>query len=525
MPFRVLFFLMAMTPVLAANHWENKIEPALLSRGPGPRSFFLVLDEQADLSAARVIRDKSARGRHVFQKLSALANQSQANLIQELEALGVAYQPFWIFNMILVEADDDIMLNLAQRSEVSRVLDNPLIQNRLPEDESEQPDRARGAIENNIALTGAPEVWAMGVTGEGVVIGGQDTGYDWDHPALIRQYRGWDGDVADHNYHWRDAIHASNGPCGANSPEPCDDHSHGSHTMGTALGDDGLGNQIGMAPDAQWIGCRNMDGGNGTPATYAECLEWFVAPTDLNGENPDPDQAPHVLINSWSCPASEGCTDPLILQSALENVRAAGIVVVAAAGNSGPSCGSIATPPPIYEAAFSVGATNASDAITGFSSRGAVSVDGSFRLKPDVVAPGQTIRSSVLNGGYGFKNGTSMACPHVSGLVALIISAVPELAGDVDAIEEIIRDTALGLTSTQDCHGFSGSDIPNPIFGHGRIRALEAVQTALGIVPLSCKDFSAMVATWPRAVTGRLDGNQNGNLDILDLIPLAHCGF
>lgn len=122
-------------------------------------------------------------------------------------------------------------------------------------------------MEWNLQLVGADQVWALGATGQGVVIGGQDTGYDWDHPALIEQYRGWDGLSADHNYNWHDAIHSNSGfnDCGADSPEPCDDNRHGTHTMGTMVGDDGAGNQVGMAPGAEWIGCRNMDEGVGTP--------------------------------------------------------------------------------------------------------------------------------------------------------------------------------------------------------------------------------------------------------------------
>ncbi len=203
----------------------------------------------------------------------------------------------------------------------------------------------------------APDVWAQGFTGQGAVVGGQDTGYQWDHPALINQYRGWNGTTADHNYNWHDAIHSGGGVCGANSPEPCDDSGHGTHTMGTMVGDDGAGNQIGMAPGARWIGCRNMDQGNGTPATYSECYQWFIAPTDLNDLNPDPSKAPDVINNSWSCPLSEGCTDPNVLLADVEAVRAAGILTVHSAGNSGPTCSTVDTPAAIYDASFTVGAT------------------------------------------------------------------------------------------------------------------------------------------------------------------------
>jgi subtilisin family serine protease len=246
--------------------------------------------------------------------------------------------------------------------------------------------------------------------------------------------------------------------------------------MGTMVGDDGAGNQIGMAPGAKWIGCRNMERGWGTPATYTECFQWFLAPTDLNGQNPDPSKAPDVINNSWYCPPEEGCADPLILQSVVENVRAAGIVVVFAAGNSGPGCSSIDAPGAMYDASFTVGATDSGDNIAGFSSCGPVTVDGSNRLKPDVSAPGVNIRSSVPGNGYaGGWSGTSMAAPHVVGAVALLISAHPELKGQVDGIERIIEYTAVPRTNSQSCGDVPGTEIPNNTYGWGRVDALAAL--------------------------------------------------
>jgi subtilisin family serine protease len=163
----------------------------------------------------------------------------------------------------------------------------------------------------------------------------------------------------------------------------------------------------------------------------------------------------------------------------VENVRAAGIVVVASAGNSGSSCSTVRDPPALYDAAFSVGSTTSTDAISSFSSRGPVTIDGSGRLKPDVSAPGSSVRSSVPGTGYSTMSGTSMAGPHVAGLVALVISAEPRLEGNVDAIEQILVDSALPLPTTQTCGGLPAGTIPNHTFGHGRIDAWAAVQAAL----------------------------------------------
>jgi subtilisin family serine protease len=347
-------------------------------------------------------------------------------------------------------------------------------------------------IEWNIVKVNADQVWSLGYTGEGAVVGGQDTGYQWNHAALINSYRGWNGVSASHDHNWHDAIHSGGGVCGPNAAAPCDDNGHGTHTMGTMVGDDGGINRIGMAPGARWIGCRNMNQGVGTPATYTECFQWFVAPTDLAGANPDPSLAPDVINNSWTCPTSEGCS-PLALQTVVENTVAAGIVVVASAGNSGSACSTVTEPPAIYAAALSVGATNASDGIATFSSRGPVNVDGSGRLKPDVSAPGASVRSCYVGDGYTTLSGTSMAGPHVAGLVALLLGARPDLRGQVGEIRSLVELTSIPRTSAQSCGSVSGLDVPNNTFGHGRI-------DALGML------------------TGDPDGDESANLD--DCQPL-----
>src|SRR5438552_61106 len=361
--------------------------------------FFVVLADQADLGGASALPTKTEKGRYVYDALWSKSQATQGPILQWLGERGLEHRSFYIVNAILVKGSREIAEALAARQDVARVEGNPHIQNSLPQpgaaaDASSQPG-APATIEPGIVYTHAPDVWALGFNGQNIVVASADTGQRWTHNALKPHYRGWNGVVADHNYNWHDSIHDSVGnPCGNDSPFPCDDYFHGSHTTGTAIGDDGMGNQIGMAPGAHWIGCRNMDVGTGTPARYIECMEWFLAPTQIGGGNPDPTKAPDITINSWYCPAEEGCSWDT-LQAAVEGQAAAGIMMVSAAQNAGPSCSTVSGPPGIYEATYTVGAlTTGTDTIASFSSRGPVTADGSNRIKPDISAPGTSTRSA-----------------------------------------------------------------------------------------------------------------------------------
>lgn len=433
--------------------------------------------------------DYKAHRRALVDALRARAETQQADVRAWLDSRGVAYRPFWIANAISARLSADDLSVLAARGEIARIEANPRLVQNLPQREpAAQGTQAVDSISWGVAKIDAPEAWDAGYTGQGVVVAGQDTGYQWDHPALKSHYRGWDGEEADHNYNWHDSIHSNAGSnsCGTDSPFPCDDHGHGTHTAGTFVGDDGGSHQTGVAPGAKWIGCRNMDAGTGTPATYIECMEWFLAPTDLNGENPNPDLAPDVINNSWGCPVEappvgEGCTPSDILEDAVDNLVAGGVFFVASAGNDGSSCQSILAPPAMYDASFVVGATTSSDAIAGYSSRGPVS--GLVTVKPDVAAPGSSVPSAFPPDTYASLSGTSMAGPHVAGTAALVMSAWPALKGHPDAVAALLRETALrtGITdpSNSGCGGLTMSDWPNYQAGYGRLDAWEAVQTAL----------------------------------------------
>lgn len=469
---------------------DPKIEAALHTTGAA--QVLVLFREQAPLSNAAHLPGKLAKGTYVLRQLQEVATRTQAPIRTLLKQTGVEHHPLFIINAIyLPRAERALIEELAIRPEVAQLIENGQLV--VPDVRQEQVLSARLGTEWGLRKIKAPEVWAMGYTGQGVVIGGQDTGYDWRHPAVIKKYRGWVKDtVANHAYNWHDAIRSisplnkdSLNPCGLNLAYPCDDNGHGTHTVGTMVGDDGQGNQVGVAPGATWIGCRNMERGYGSPFTYLECFQWFLAPTNLNGEAPNPALAPDVINNSWGCPDIEGCnpTNIPLLEAAVDNLRGAGVFVVVSAGNDGPSCASIAVTPAIFSGGFVVGATNSVDTIARFSSRGPVLYDGKAKhyLKPDVVAPGVTVRSSMPRGSYANLSGTSMAGPHVAGAVALMISANPRLRGEVAQLEQLLKETAYRLTTQEACGGFSGDSIPNPTYGNGRINVLAAVEAALRI--------------------------------------------
>ncbi len=466
-----------------------KIDARVVADTAGGRSakFLVVLRGQADVgAAASVAGDRAAQGRLAVAALRRAAS-GQSGVRATLRELGVSYRRFWVVNALAVTGDRHVLAALAGRDDVRAIESDRAFTGVAAETGTASSSAPRG-VEWNVQKIGAPTVWAAGFTGQGVLYANADTGVHWDSPVLKRQYSGWDGTTVNHAYSWWDAIHGDidgdgGNPCGFNLRAPCDDDvatgSHGTHTMGTAVGDDGAGNQVGVAPGARWIACRNMDQGVGRPSTYIECLQFFLAPTDLDGQNPDPTRRPNVIGNSYACPADEGCAVDS-LQAAVDNMRAAGIFMAVAAGNEGDlGCSSIVWPPALYDSVISVGATDFDDQIASFSSRGPVVSDGSGRMKPDLSAPGVGIRSSTASG-FGVLSGTSMAAPHVGGAVLLLWSAFPQLRGNVDATEQLLEDTAVAHKTTKGCGGDTATRVPNNTYGAGRLDVAAAYRAAGG---------------------------------------------
>ncbi|HRI61860.1 MAG TPA: S8 family serine peptidase, partial [Saprospiraceae bacterium] len=497
--------------------WRSKVAPEILTgldKGE-PADVLVVFRDQADISGAKKLKTKSEKAHFVYDRLVETASRSQVNAVRILRGQNANVNGLYLVNALAVgKIDLTLTKQLAELQEVKWIGADPWVKFPGPVESSvATPSSERGTVEWGVAKIGAPEVWALGFTGQGITVGGADTGYDWMHPAIQPHYRGWTGDLVttNHNYNWHDAIHdfsplnldslgnpVGSNPCGFNVTQPCDDGAHGTHTMGTMTGDDGLGNQIGVAPGAKWVGCRNMERGWGQPSTYLECFQWFLAPTDLNGQNANPDKAPHVINNSWYCADIEGCTDLNIsdlLRVAIVNLKASGVFVVVSNGNEGwQGCGSTSGPPAYFEESFSVGATRIDDTIAAFSSLGPVLVDSSFRFKPNAVAPGQNIRSSIPNGNYANFSGTSMAGPHMVGLVALVLSARPDLIGQVELIEDIVEGTGIPEFAQSDCSDNGGLSYPNNTYGYGRADALAAVNAALAYNPVSVPEIPSPTA-------------------------------
>lgn len=530
LPLLTLFWWIGGLATLAQEELPNAtvhlaaIAPALeeqLAESGEPVSFLVVLAEQPDpegyLSRQGLrTASRTAKGEALYRYLSGFARSQQAPLRAWLDKGGIEYRPFYIINAIEIKGDVSLALALRARADVGRLAANPAVTLSVVESlapanldtANPPPDPPYGIRQAN-----APVVWGLGYTGQGIVVASQDTGVDWTHPALHDQYRGWitSTQTVTHPYNWYDYWGTANrGGCDPNPQVPCDDYGHGTHTVGTMLGTNPASGQIvGMAPDAQWIGCRNMNRGNGTPASYIGCFEFFLAPFPQNGDPQTdgvPSKAPHIINNSWYCPPSEGC-DLESLHQVVKTMRAAGQLVVVSAGNGGPTCSSAKYPITIYPEVFSVGAHNGAGNITGFSSRGPVTVDGSERMKPQISAAGDTVLSTIPGGGYGNNSGTSMASPHVAGGAALLWSAAPHLIGQLDETEQILMKSATPVLHNG-CGEGPEPVSPNNTYGHGRLNVAAAVGLALhpGLITTTVNSVSGPLV----GITVTLTDNQTG---------------
>ncbi len=386
--------------------------------------------------------DRAARLQGVVRGLQATAATGQASVrayVASQVARGLARDVtyFWIFDGLALTAAPDVIAALAARPDVRRITPDAI--------DVVPVDAADTAPEPNLAVVNAPALWALGLLGQGIVVASMDSGVDVTHPELAGRWRGGANS-------WFD-------PYGQHPVAPIDLLGHGTWTMGVMVGGDAAGTAIGMAPQAQWIAARIFnDTGSATATAIHLGYQWLLDPDG----DPDTPDAPNVVNNSWGF-AYPGCN--LEFEPDLLALRAAGILPVFAAGNSGPAADS-GVSPANNPSAFAVGATDNADAIYVLSSRGPSSCGGSGSVFPDVVAPGVDIRTTGLFGTYGDYSGTSLATPHVSGGLALLLSAYPALSAEGQA--RLLREGAVDL-------GLAG---PDDVFGYGRLDLLATYGTA-----------------------------------------------
>ncbi|MFF2877683.1 S8 family serine peptidase [Gottfriedia sp. NPDC057991] len=462
---------------------ENKISPELEKEfaNNSQTTFLVKFKDQVDtVKVANEVKVKNKQLSNVkkelvvrssiVSELRIKADSSQRNLMnyikkEKLNGNVKDYESFYIVNGMAVTATKEVMRNIAAMPEVESIRPNGITKLIEPAKTTEVKVQATNNVEWGIEKIGAPDVWGLGIDGTGIVVGSIDTGVQWDHPALKTKYRGYDPanpDNPNNEYNWFDAT-ANNGST------PYDDLGHGTHTVGTMVGSEPNGtNKIGVAPGAKWIAVKAFTADGGTDEDLIEAGEWMLAPKDKNGV-PHPEMAPDVINNSWG--GSPGIDD--WYKTIVTNWRAANIFPEFSAGNTtnsnpgGP--GSVANPAN-YQESFATGATDINNKLGYFSLRGPSPYGGI--LKPDISAPGVNIRSSVPGGKYeGGWNGTSMAGPHTSGLVALLLQTNSSLT--VSEIERIIKETATPCTDSQ------YPETPNNGYGYGVINAFKAVTSVM----------------------------------------------
>ena len=458
-------------PAAAANKFDAALQTALPSLSPdGTLRFIVYLNEQATLSEASLPLEKVARRQAVIDTLQDVAAASQAPLLPFLDQLKAnsqvsTYQPLWIVNAVVVEGNAAAINALAARTEVAHITLDVATQY-LHEPAQVISGTAPTDYTWGLEMIMAPHTWyGLGISGQGVVIAIMDTGVEWQHPALLANYRGNQGGTVNHNGNWYDGIDGS--------PEPIDPHSHGTHVAGTAVGQGG----IGVAPGATWIGVRMLNAyGQGNASEIHLAFQWLLAPAG------NPALAPDIVNASWSSPDA---TDVTYLPD-IQALQAAGIIALFAAGNNGPDVGSVGSPASL-PGVWAVGASDSRDELAWFSARGPSPMTN--QIKPDMIAPGGGVISSLPGGNYGLYSGTSMATPHMAGAAALLLSAKPALTRL--QVQTILHDTAVAINPPH----------PNQQAGYGRLDAYEAVATQVSHGLLTGRLIRLVVGAPPLAYT------------------------
>ena len=330
---------------------------------------------------------------------------------------------FWIVNAIAVTLRADLVEELASQPGVQSVQLDSVIS-------EPQPVAAQAAVpEWNLDAINAPVLWAMGHTGTGVVVANMDTGVDAAHQDLIGKWRGGSNSWYDPN-----GEHAA----------PYDKNGHGTQIMGVIVGGEAGGSAIGIAPGASWIAVKLFnDLGMASYSAIHLGFQWLLDPDG----DPNTDDLPDVVNNSWGFgELTDQCFSEF--QPDIQILRAAGVAVVFSAGNAGPNSFTSISPAN-NPGSFVVGSVDDTLTLADSSSRGPSACNGA--IYPEVVSPGVNIRTADLtfNGlfqdSYTYVSGTSIAAPHVSGAMALLLNANPQLT--VDELESSLAQSAADLGS------------------------------------------------------------------------------
>jgi len=407
-------------------------------------------------------RNFPIRGQKMTSLRSALianAQQSQKSLQSVLANKSVQYKSHWINNKVTIRnADLAIVEQLAQIANVAEIREMIVVPVEEPTASTIYPSR-QGPAEWGVRKINAVELWDGGNTGEGIIVANVDTGVRGTHRILSPNFLG--------QYGW-----FSPSDMAAN---PVDRNGHGTHTMGTIAGQEGYG----VAPGAKWMACMGCAGSSCWEDDLLDCGAFIACPTLANGTNADCSKAPHLVSNSWgSTIGADSWYDGVIAAW-----HAAYVLPVFSAGNAGTACGTVGSPGD--RDVIGVGATGEDDKIAYFSSIGP-SFDG--KQKPEIAAPGYLINSAYNSNDNSFSvlSGTSMACPHVAGAIALLLNERPELIGDYERVREALFSGAEQRNLTGTGHGCDGVDedvFPNYTFGHGRLDILASSMGKNSSVP------------------------------------------
>jgi len=422
----------------------------------------ILMSNQADIDSLNYSLNKNkvsiqSRPEIVRNFLSQNTSKTQENIIQLIRASDknafISLRSLWIINMIVVEAKPELILKLSQRDDVEFIdLDNSILINpiELPL-RSEASKAQQNGKEQGLIAINAPALWAMGYTGRGRIAGSIDTGVWPNHPAIKNNFLG--------NY-----LPLSQAWYGYHSDLPYDKPgSHGTHTVGTEMGlDRNTHDTIGVAFNAFFIATDPVATSMATVKPLSDFLfgfQWLLNP---DGDTATSDDVPDVLNNSWgySVPTDTMLCNSFITQM-FAAIEAAGIACVFSAGNEGPLAQTIPYPQHVVSndvSPFTVGSINGNTAsypVSSFSSRGPTicDVQGSLKIKPEVVAPGENVRSCVDQNAYVLYSGTSMAGPHVTGAVLLLKEAFPAVSGHdiLNALYQTAHD--LGVAGEDNSYG------------------------------------------------------------------------